>query len=361
MFFELTNFLTYFEPAFSVFNYLTVRALFAIISSMFITLILGRKIINILKKHQIKQIIRSDGPTTHHIKAGTPTMGGLLIMFSFITSILIWSDLKNIYLWIVIFTAISFSLIGFIDDYMKLKNNSSRGLKSNKKFALQSIVAIMIILFLIYNKSAPINTDLLIPFIKSYSIEIGFILFAIIAYLTIVGTSNAVNLTDGLDGLAIMPVIIIAGALAVFSYITGNYSLSSYLNMEFISGTEELFVICAALAGSGFGFLWFNTYPADIFMGDVGSLSLGAILAVIAVIIRQEILFFLMCGIFVAEALSVIMQVGYYKITQKRIFLMSPLHHHFEKKGISETKITVRFWIVTLIFVLISLASIKIR
>ena len=361
MFLELLDFLTDFNPSFDVFNYLTLRALFAMISSTLIVLLLGKTIINKLKKHQIQQVIRNDGPTTHHIKKGTPTMGGLLIIFAFIISTLLWVDLQNIYLWIVIFTTISFAGIGFIDDYMKLKNNSAKGLSGYKKIICQSVLAIIIILFLIYNKSDPINTDLLIPFVKNFTIEIGFILFAIIAYLVIVGTSNAVNLTDGLDGLVIMPVIIITGALAIFAYISGNYNFSSYLNMAFIPGTEELFIICAALAGAGFGFLWFNAYPADIFMGDVGSLSLGATLAVIAIIIRQEILFFLMSGIFVIEALSVIIQVAYYKITQKRIFLMSPLHHHFEKKGISETKITVRFWIFTLILVLISLASIKLR
>jgi phospho-N-acetylmuramoyl-pentapeptide-transferase len=303
-------------------------------------------------------VIRGDGPESHQAKAGTPTMGGVLILSSFMISMIIWGDWHNVYLWIVIFTAASFGSIGFFDDYLKLKHHSSDGLSSKQKLIAQSIAAIFIACLLLYNT---IDTQLLIPFFKNAGFELGVIGFLILSYFVIVGSSNAVNLTDGLDGLAVMPVILISGALAIFAYIGGNYNFSNYLNMPFMPGTGELFVVCAALIGAGFGFLWFNTYPAEIFMGDVGSLALGAILAVIAIIVRQELLFFLMGGVFVAETLSVILQVGYYKRTKKRLFLMAPLHHHFEKMGLSEPKIIVRFWMITLILILISLASIKIR
>ena len=326
-----------------------------------ISLFLGKFIIAKLKHYQIGQVIRSDGPETHHAKAGTPTMGGVLILFSFMISMIVWGDWHNSYLWIVLFTAFSFGSIGFFDDYLKLKRQSSDGLSSKKKLAFQSIATLIISISLLYYAETPIDTQLLIPFFKNAGFELGVVGFLILSYFVIVGSSNAVNLTDGLDGLAVMPVILISGALAIFAYIGGNYNFSNYLNMPFMPGTGELFVVCAALIGAGFGFLWFNTYPAEIFMGDVGSLALGAILAVVAIIVRQEILFFLMSGVFVAETLSVILQVGYYKRTKKRLFLMAPLHHHFEKMGLSEPKIIVRFWMITLILILISLASIKIR
>ena len=361
MFLELISFLASLDTGFNVLNYLTVRAVFSMMSALLISLFLGKTIIAKLQHYQIGQVIRGDGPETHHAKAGTPTMGGVLILSSFMVSMIIWGDWHNIYLWIVFFTALSFGGIGFFDDYLKLKHQSSNGLSSRYKLISQSIAAIMIACLLIYNTSAPIDTQLLIPFFKNAGFELGVIGFLILSYFVIVGSSNAVNLTDGLDGLAVMPVILISGALAIFAYIGGNYNFSNYLNMPFMPGTGELFVVCAALIGAGFGFLWFNTYPAEIFMGDVGSLALGAILAVIAIIVRQELLFFLMGGVFVAETLSVILQVGYYKRTQKRLFLMAPLHHHFEKMGLSEPKIIVRFWMITLILILISLASIKIR
>ena len=361
MFLELISFLASLDTGFNVLNYLTVRAVFSMMSALLITLLLGKTIIAKLQHYQIGQVIRGDGPETHHAKAGTPTMGGVLILSSFMVSMIIWGDWHNIYLWIVFFTALSFGGIGFFDDYLKLKHQSSNGLSSRYKLISQSIAAIIIACLLIYNTSAPLDTQLLIPFFKNAGFELGVIGFLILSYFVIVGSSNAVNLTDGLDGLAVMPVILISGALAIFAYIGGNYNFSNYLNMPFMPGTGELFVVCAALIGAGFGFLWFNTYPAEIFMGDVGSLALGAIFAVIAIIVRQELLFFLMGGVFVAETLSVILQVGYYKRTQKRLFLMAPLHHHFEKMGLSEPKIIVRFWMITLILILISLASIKIR
>ncbi len=361
MFLELINFLSSLDTGFNVLSYLTVRAVFAMMTSLLITLVLGKWIISKLEQYEIGQVIRDDGPETHEEKKGTPTMGGVLILFAFFTSMIIWGDWKNPFLWIVIVTALLFSSIGFIDDYLKIKKQNSDGLSRRQKIALQSISTILICIWLLSLNSKTIGAELLVPFFKDLVIPLNAFGFLIIGWFAIVGGSNSVNLTDGLDGLAIMPVIIISAALAVFAYIGGNYNFSAYLNMPFMPGTGEIFVVCAALIGSGFGFLWFNTYPAEIFMGDTGSLSLGAILAVIAIIVHQEILLILMGGIFVAEALSVIIQIGYYKQTQKRFFRMAPIHHHFEKLGLKEPKIIVRFWIVTLILVLISLASIKIR
>ena len=361
MFLELINFLSSLDTGFNVLSYLTVRAVFAMMTSLLITLVLGKWIISKLEQYEIGQVIRDDGPETHEEKEGTPTMGGVLILFAFFISMIIWGDWTNPFLWIVIVTALLFSSIGFIDDYLKIKKQNSDGLTRRQKIALQTFSTILICIWLLSLNSKTIGAELLVPFFKDLVIPLNAFGFLIIGWFAIVGGSNSVNLTDGLDGLAIMPVILISGALAVFAYIGGNYNFSAYLNMPFMSGTGEIFVVCAALIGSGFGFLWFNTYPAEIFMGDTGSLSLGAILAVIAIIVHQEILLILMGGIFVAEALSVIIQIGYYKRTQKRFFKMAPIHHHFEKLGLKEPKIIVRFWIVTLILVLISLASIKIR
>ncbi|MDA8872122.1 phospho-N-acetylmuramoyl-pentapeptide-transferase [Candidatus Thioglobus sp.] len=361
MFLEILSFLSSLDTGFNVLSYLTVRAVFAMMTALLITLVLGKWIISKLQHYQIGQVVRNDGPETHLEKAGTPTMGGVLILFAFFISVLIWGDWNNPFLWIVIVTALLFSAIGFIDDYLKIKKQNSDGLSRRQKILAQSISAILICLWLLSLNSKTIGAELLIPFFKDLIIPLNALAFLIIGWFALVGSSNSVNLTDGLDGLAIMPVILISGALAVFAYIGGNYNFSGYLNMPFMPGTGEIFVLCAALVGAGFGFLWFNTYPAEIFMGDTGSLSLGAILGVIAIIVHQEILLILMGGIFVAETLSVIIQIGYFKRTQKRIFLMAPLHHHYEKKGLKEPKIIVRFWIITLILVLISLASIKIR
>ena len=361
MFLELISLLTQLDSGFGVLNYLTLRAVLAMLAALLISLALGHYFIKKLHQYQIGQVVRTDGPESHLVKSGTPTMGGIMILFAFIVSSLIWADWSNIYLWIVLATTVIFGAIGFMDDYLKIKHKSSDGLSSRKKMLGQSLGAIIIGLWIVLSMDNPIQTELLIPFLKDVTLPLGVAGFLILTYLVIVGSSNAVNLTDGLDGLAIMPVILISGALALFAYISGNYNFSNYLNMPFMPGTSELFVICAALVGSGLGFLWFNTYPAEIFMGDVGSLALGAILAVIAILLRQEILLFIMGGVFVAETLSVIIQVAYYKRTKKRFFLMAPIHHHFEKKGISEPKIIVRFWMVTLILVLVSLASIKIR
>jgi phospho-N-acetylmuramoyl-pentapeptide-transferase len=361
MFLEIISFLSSLDTGFNVLSYLTVRAVFAMMTALLITLVLGKWIISKLKQYEIGQVIRDDGPETHGEKEGTPTMGGVLILFAFFTSVIIWGDWRNPYLWIVLLTALLFSSIGFIDDYLKIKKKNSDGLSRRQKIAAQSISTILICLWLISLDSKVIGTELLIPFFKDLVIPLNTLGFLIVGWFAIVGSSNSVNLTDGLDGLAIMPVILISGALAVFAYIGGNYNFSAYLNMPFMPGTGEVFIVCAALIGSGFGFLWFNTYPAEIFMGDTGSLSLGAILAVIAIIVHQEILLILMGGVFVAETFSVIIQIGYFKRTQEKFFLMAPIHHHFEKMGLKEPKIIVRFWIVTLILVLISLASIKIR
>jgi len=361
VFLEILSFLSSLDTGFNVLSYLTVRAVFAMMTALLITLVLGKWIISKLQYYQIGQVIREDGPETHLEKQGTPTMGGVLILFAFFISILIWGDWDNPFLWIVIVTALLFSSVGFIDDYLKIKKQNSDGLSRRQKIAAQSISAILICVWLLSLNSKTIGAELLIPFFKDLIIPLNAIAFLIVGWFALVGSSNSVNLTDGLDGLAIMPVILISGALAVFAYIGGNYNFSGYLNMPFMPGTGEIFVICAALVGAGFGFLWFNTYPAEIFMGDTGSLSLGAILGVIAIIVHQEILLILMGGIFVAETLSVIIQIGYFKRTQKRFFLMAPIHHHYEKKGLKEPKIIVRFWIITLILVLISLASIKIR
>ena len=361
MFLELLSFLSSLDTGFNVLSYLTVRAVFAMMTALLMTLFLGKWIIAKLQQYQIGQVIRDDGPETHLEKKGTPTMGGVLIFFAFFTSVLVWGDWRNPLLWIVILTAFLFSSIGLIDDYLKIKKQNSDGLSRKQKISAQTISALLICFWLLSLNSKTIGAELLIPFFKDLIIPLNAIGFLIIGWFAIVGGSNSVNLTDGLDGLAIMPVIIISGALGVFAYIGGNYNFSAYLNMPFMPGTGEAFVLCAALIGSGFGFLWFNTYPAEIFMGDTGSLALGAVLAVIAIIVHQEILLILMGGIFVAETLSVIIQIGYFKRTQKRFFLMAPIHHHFEKKGLKEPKIIVRFWIVTLILVLISLSSIKIR
>ena len=361
MFLEILNLLTQIDPGFSVLHYLSVRAIMAMLAALVIMLVLGKFFINKLHQYQIGQVVRSDGPESHLAKSGTPTMGGVMILFAFIVSLLIWGNWSNDYLWVVIATALIFGTVGFADDLLKIKKKSSDGLSAKGKLFGQSFGAVFIGLWLAFSATEAVQTQLLIPFFKDVFIPLGVFGLVVLSYFVIVGSSNAVNLTDGLDGLAIMPVILIAAALAVFGYISSNHNFTTYLNMPYMPGTEEVFVMGAALIGAGLGFLWFNTYPAEVFMGDVGSLSLGAILAVLAIIVRQEILLFIMGGVFVAETLSVMIQVFWYKRTKTRVFLMAPLHHHFEKKGLSEPKIIVRFWMVTLILVLVSLASIKIR
>jgi phospho-N-acetylmuramoyl-pentapeptide-transferase len=361
VFLQLISFLSEIDTGFNVLNYLTLRAVLSTLTALLICLFAGSFFIRKITKLQIKQIIRQDGPQTHLIKQGTPTMGGVLILFSFLVSVLIWGDFSNHYLWVVVFTSIWFAGIGFYDDFLKIKYKNSDGLSAKFKIISQSVGALIVGFWLFNASSVPEQTQLIAPFFKEVMIPLGLSGFLIVSLLTILGSSNAVNLTDGLDGLAIMPIILVSITLAVFAYISGNIVFSEYLNFPFILGTGELMIICGALVGSGIGFLWFNTYPAEIFMGDVGSLFLGAVIAVIAIMVRQELLLLIIGGVFVAEVLSVIIQVTSFKLRGKRIFLMAPIHHHFEQKGWSEPKIIVRFWMITLMLVLIGLASLKIR
>jgi phospho-N-acetylmuramoyl-pentapeptide-transferase len=306
------------------------------------------------------QAIRSDGPKSHLEKAGTPTMGGSLILIAIFVSALLWSDLSNPYVWVVMAVTFFFGLIGWVDDYRKVVEKNPRGLPGRWKYFWQSVVGLAAALFLYDNAQNPADLELIVPFFKDVAIYLGP-LFVVLAYFVIVGTSNAVNLTDGLDGLAILPTVLVAGALGIFAYLTGNFQFAGYLHIPYIAGAGELLIFTAAICGAGLGFLWFNTYPAMVFMGDVGSLALGAALGVIAVIVRQEIVLMIMGGVFVIETLSVILQVGSYKLTGKRIFRMAPLHHHYELKGWPEPRVIVRFWIITVMLVLIGLATLKLR
>lgn len=344
----------------SVFDYITLRMVLAALTSLIISLVVGPIMIEWLTKMQLGQVIRTCGPMSHLSKSGTPTMGGVLILTAIFITTILWGDLHNKYIWLILSVIISFGLIGWIDDYKKLVLKHHRGLPGKWKYLWQSICGILVAIVLFKLAKTPIETSLLIPFFKKAIFPLG-IWYIILSYFVIVGTSNAVNLTDGLDGLAIMPIILISGALGVFAYITGNINFANYLILPYIAGVEEIAVVCSAIVGAGLGFLWFNAYPAQIFMGDVGSLGLGAALGVIAVIVRQELLLFIMGGVFVAETLSVIMQVCSYKLTGKRIFRMAPIHHHFELLGWPEPRVIVRFWIITAILVLCALATIKLR
>jgi phospho-N-acetylmuramoyl-pentapeptide-transferase len=356
----LTNYLAQFNSGFAVFEYLTVRGILGVLTALLISLMIGPYVIKRLNYHQIGQVVRSDGPESHLIKAGTPTMGGALILISIIISSLLWSDLSSAYLWIVIFVTAGFGVIGWVDDYRKIFEKNPKGLSPGWKYLFQSIIGFAAACVLYWNAVTPAETELIIPFFKDFALELGgFYIF--IAYFFIVGFSNAVNLTDGLDGLAILPTVMVASALGIISYLVGNVEFSAYLNIPYISGTGELVVFCGAMAGAGLGFLWFNTYPAQIFMGDVGALALGAALGTVAVIARHEIVLVIMGGIFVMETLSVILQVASFKLTGRRIFRMAPLHHHFELKGWPEPRVIVRFWIITIILVLFGLATLKLR
>lgn len=344
----------------NIFRYLSFRAICGVLTALSISLFLGPKMIRKLSLHQIGQTVRQDGPPTHFDKVGTPTMGGLLILVSVIVATLLWADLHNRFVQITLFTCFLYGVIGWYDDYQKLINKDPRGMGSRNKFLSQSAVAMISAWFLYSTATLPIETSLIIPFFKEVAIPLGA-LFLPLTFLVIVGTSNAVNLTDGLDGLAIVPAAMVAAGLGVFCYLSGNAIFSEYLDIPRIPGSGELVVFCAALVGAGLGFLWFNTYPAQVFMGDIGSLSIGASLGIIAVIARQELVLFIMGGIFVLETLSVILQVASFKLTGKRIFRMAPIHHHFELRGWPEPRVIVRFWIISLILVLISLATLKLR
>jgi phospho-N-acetylmuramoyl-pentapeptide-transferase len=356
----LAEYLSDFYKPFSVVQYLTLRGIFAVLTALLISLIAGPKVIRLLNRLQMGQAIRSDGPKSHLEKAGTPTMGGSLILIAIFVSALLWSDLSNRYVWVVMAVTFFFGLIGWVDDYRKVVEKNPRGLPGRWKYFWQSVVGLAAALFLYDNAQSPADLELIVPFFKDVAIYLGP-LFVVLAYFVIVGTSNAVNLTDGLDGLAILPTVLVAGALGIFAYLTGNFQFAGYLHIPYIAGAGELLIFTAAICGAGLGFLWFNTYPAMVFMGDVGSLALGAALGVIAVIVRQEIVLMIMGGVFVIETLSVILQVGSYKLTGKRIFRMAPLHHHYELKGWPEPRVIVRFWIITVMLVLIGLATLKLR
>lgn len=351
------------EPLYSgfrVFQFLTFRAILGVLTAMLFSFLFGPWMIRKLTFHQIGQHVRDDGPQTHLVKAGTPTMGGALILAAVVVSTLLWANLANRWIWLALLVTTGFGVIGFIDDYRKLKFGNSKGLSAGAKYGAQTLVGLAAGLWLYFGSGNPAETSVLIPMLKNVAVPLGagYILWA---YLVIVGTSNAVNLTDGLDGLAIMPCVLVAGALGVFAYVTGHAEFSRYLGFTYIKGVGELAIFCTAIGGAGLGFLWFNAYPAQVFMGDVGALALGAALGVVAVAVRQELVLVVMGGVFVAETLSVILQVGMFKLTGRRMFRMAPLHHHFELKGWAEPKIIVRFWIVTLVLVLIGLSTLKIR
>ena len=345
---------------FNVFHYLTLRAILGVLTALGICFIVGPVMIRRLSFYQIGQTVRNDGPQTHLVKAGTPTMGGALILVAVFVATLLWADLTNRFIWVVLFTTFVFGAIGWVDDYKKLINKDPRGIGAKAKYFWQTVGGLAVALFLYYTARSPAETHLIVPFFKHVVIDLGP-WFILLTYLVIVGTSNAVNLTDGLDGLAIMPTVMVAGALGIFAYVTGHLKFADYLGIPHIAGAGEVMVFCAALVGAGLGFLWFNTYPAMVFMGDVGALGLGAALGVIAVVVRQEIVLFIMGGVFVMETVSVVLQVASFKLTGKRIFRMAPLHHHFELKGWPEPRVIVRFWIISFILVLIGLATLKIR
>jgi phospho-N-acetylmuramoyl-pentapeptide-transferase len=374
---------------FRVFQYITFRAVMAALTALLIGLMAGPYVINRLRALKIGQQVRSYGMETHLVKSGTPTMGGVLILLSITISTLLWFDLSNRFVWIVLFVTLSFGAIGWADDWRKVVNKDPEGMRSREKYFWQSVIGLIAALYLVFSISEvsnmrvldlffkwvqsgfdvnlPPKAGLQVPFVKVINYPLGVFGFVLLTYLVIVGASNAVNLTDGLDGLAIMPVVMVGSSLGVFAYVTGSAVYSKYLFFPYIPGSGELLIFCAAMAGAGLAFLWFNTYPAQIFMGDVGALALGAALGTIAVIVRQEIVLFIMGGIFVAEALSVMVQVAYFKYTKKkfgegrRILKMAPLHHHYEKSGWKETQVVVRFWIITMLLCLVGISSLKLR
>jgi phospho-N-acetylmuramoyl-pentapeptide-transferase len=384
MLLALTQWLAQDVRAFNVFQYITLRAVLATLTALAISLLAGPLVIRKLTAYKIGQAVRDDGPQSHLTKAGTPTMGGALVLLSILITTLLWGDLTNRFVWVVLVVTFGFGAIGWIDDYRKVVKNNPKGLSPKAKFFWQSLIGLVAATYLAFAVSAPStakvldffmawvgsgfsmdlppNADLIVPFFKNIAYPLGVFGFITLSYFVIVGTSNAVNLTDGLDGLAIMPAVMVAGGLGVFAMVTGRVDYSRYLLFPYIPGAAELTVFCGALVGAGLGFLWFNAYPADVFMGDVGALSLGAALGTVAVIVRQEIVLFIMGGVFVAETLSVMLQVLYYKWSGgKRIFRMAPLHHHYELSGWKESQVVVRFWIITMMLVLFGLSTLKLR
>ena len=368
---------------FNVFSYITLRAVLATMTALVISFVVGPQMIRKLAEYKIGQTVRDDGPQTHLVKAGTPTMGGALIVVSIVVTTLLWADLRNRFVWVVLLVTLGFGTVGWIDDYRKVVHRNPKGLSARTKLILQSLIGIVAAIYLAFSVSAPstaqflqlfqawlssglsINlppkADLIVPFFKTVSYPLGVWGFIILSYCVIVGTSNAVNLTDGLDGLAIMPTVMVGAALGIFAYVAGRADFSTYLFVPHIPGSGELTVVCGALAGAGLGFLWFNAYPAEVFMGDVGALALGAALGAIAVIVRQEIVLFIMGGVFVVETLSVVIQVASFKLTGRRVFRMAPIHHHYELKGWKENQVVVRFWIITMLLVLFGLSTLKLR
>lgn len=356
----LADFLTRYESFFGVFQYLTLRGILAAVTALLISLMVGPVMIRRLNHYQVGQTVRSDGPQTHLGKSGTPTMGGALILVGIAVSTLLWADLSNMYVWVALLVTGLFGAVGWVDDYRKVVERDSRGLPARWKYLWQSLIGLAAALFLYWVVDVPVTTQLYVPFFKDVIIELGLV-FILLSYFVIVGASNAVNLTDGLDGLAILPTVLVGTALGLIAYLTGHVDFADYLNIPYVAGSGELAVFCGAIAGAGLGFLWFNTYPAQVFMGDVGALALGAALGTVAVITRHEIVFFIMGGIFVLETVSVILQVASFKLTGKRIFRMAPIHHHYELKGWPEPRVIVRFWIITVMLVLIGLATLKLR
>ncbi len=356
----LTEWLTRYESGFAVFRYLTLRGILGTLTALAISLMVGRPMIRRLRAYKIGQTVRDDGPQSHLAKSGTPTMGGALILVAVGVSTLLWADLHNRYVWIVLLTTLAFGAVGLVDEYKKLVLKNPRGLAARWKYLWQTVFGLIAAVALYVTAVTPAETALLIPYLKNVSLQLGP-WFILLAYFVIVGSSNAVNLTDGLDGLATMPTVLVAGALAIFVYAAGHFEIANYLRIPHIKEVGELFIFCGALVGAGLGFLWFNAYPAQVFMGDVGALALGAALGVVAVAVRQELVLFIMGGIFVAETVSVMLQVLSFKLTGRRIFRMAPLHHHFELQGWPEPRVIVRFWIVTVVLVLVGLASLKIR
>ena len=379
----LTELLAKDVRAFNVFQYLTLRAVLACMTALVISFVIGPRMIAWLTRMKIGQSVRDDGPQTHLAKAGTPTMGGALILVAILVTTLLWGDLGNRFVWVVLIVTAGFGAVGWVDDYRKVVHRNPKGLSARAKLLWQSLIGIVAATYLAFAISAPDteqslrlaadwvasgfparlspNADLIVPFFKTVSYPLGAFGFVALTYFVIVGTSNAVNLTDGLDGLAIMPTVMIGASLGVFAYVSGNVVFARYLQFPYIPGAGELAVICGAIAGAGLGFLWFNAYPAEVFMGDVGALALGAALGTIAVIVRQEIVLFIMGGVFVVETLSVMVQVASFKLTGKRVFRMAPIHHHYELKGWKENQVVVRFWIVTMLLVLFGLSTLKLR
>lgn len=356
----LADYLTQYESAFSVFQYLTLRGILAAGTALLISLLVGPVMIRRLKFYQMGQSVRDDGPQSHLSKAGTPTMGGALMLVAIAVACLLWGDLSNPYLWLVLLVTGAFGAVGWVDDYRKIVEKNSRGLPGRWKYFWQSLIGLAAALYLYLAFDTPVTTELYIPFFKDFVWSMGPF-FILLTYFVIVGASNAVNLTDGLDGLAILPTVLVGTALGIIAYLTGRVDFAEYLHIPYVAGSGELAVFCGSIAGAGLGFLWFNTYPAQVFMGDVGALALGAALGTVAVITRHEIVFFIMGGIFVVETVSVIVQVASFKMTGKRVFRMAPIHHHYELKGWPEPRVIVRFWIITVMLVLFGLATLKLR